>query len=327
MIPKVELHCHIEGAAPPELVRRLGKKYGVDLSRLFDQDGQYQWDDFTTFLQAYDVASSVFRRPEDYEDLAFVYFTKAAIQGAIYCEIFISSDHAEKSGLSYEAYVDGLARGIEKAKSKTGIEGRMIATGVRHFGEKAVERAAQLAVDFPHPLVTGFGMGGDERHGHPSNFTSAFRIAQEAGLQTTAHAGEFGGPESVSAALDFLKINRVGHGVRSIEDPKLVDRIVDEDIVLELCPGSNIALGLYEALRFHPINLLRRAGVRVTVSSDDPPFFHTSIGDEYDQLAKTFDWDAAQLRDISRTALDAAFCDEVTRERLRKKFNNGASNG
>ncbi len=322
-VPKVELHCHIEGAAPPSLVRKLAAQKSIDVSSILDGKGRYIWSDFTSFLQAYDLASSVFQTPADYALLAETYFRMLAAEGAIYGEIFISPDHASAAGLSYKSYVDGLALGIERAKAETGIEGRMIAIGVRHFGAAAVERVAKEVIGNPHPLVTGFGLAGDEREGHPANFAKAFRMAGEAGLGLTAHAGEFGGPESIQAALEFLRVKRLGHGVRAIEDKNLVRRLADERIVLEVCPGSNIALGLYSVLRFHPVNMLRQAGVRITLNSDDPPFFHTTLGKEYSSVARTFDWARDVQLAVTRTAIEAAFCDGATKQRLIVRLESG----
>lgn len=315
-VPKAELHCHIEGAAPTSLVQKQAEKYGVDVSPIIDSAGQYRWDDFTSFLLAYDQASSVFRAPADYALLSETYFRMLAAEGAIYGEIFISPDHAQAAGLSYSSYVEGLAAGIERAKKDTGIEGRMIAIGVRHFGARAVERVASEVVGNMHPLVTGFGLAGDEREGHPANFAKAFRIAGEAGLGLTAHAGEFGGPESIQAALEFLRVKRLGHGVRAIEDKNLMKRLADERIVLEVCPGSNVALGVYSVLRFHPVNMLRREGIRVTLNSDDPPFFRTTLGKEYASVAETFNWSFEDQLAITQTAIEAAFCDHSTKQRL-----------
>lgn len=321
-VPKAELHCHIEGAAPPTLVSRLADRHGIDISSILNGNGKYVWSDFTTFLKAYDLASSVFRTPADYALLAETYFRMLAAEGAIYGEIFISPDHAQATGLSYRSYVEGLAEGIERAKTGTAIEGRMIAIGVRHFGAGSVERVAKEVIGNPHPLVTGFGLAGDERSGHPANFSKAFRMAAEAGLGTTAHAGEFGGPDSVVAALEFLRVKRLGHGVRAIEDKELVRRLADEKVVLEVCPGSNIALGVYTHLRFHPINMLRKAGVPITLNADDPPFFGTTLGKEYASVAETFGWTFEDQMEITRTALEAAFCDEPTRKRLLVRLDS-----
>ncbi|MCX5520860.1 adenosine deaminase [Kaistia defluvii] len=315
-IPKAELHCHVEGAASPDLVRKVGARHKVDLAGLFDAKGDFAWHDFTSFLNAYDRAAAVFRTPEDYRDLTFSYFSSLAAEGAIYGEVFISSDHALASGLSYRDYVEGLAQGIRDAEAATGIVGRMIATGVRHYGPDRILAAAETVANEPHPLVTGFGVAGDERMHHPRDFADAFRIAGEAGLGLTVHAGEFGGPQSVRDALDHLGVSRIGHGVRAIEDAGLVQRIVEEGIVLELCPGSNVALGLYPDVASHPFRKLGDAGVRVTVSSDDPPYFGSSIGAEYDWLSRDLGLSDGALVATTRTSLEAAFVDEPTRARL-----------
>ncbi|WP_298960585.1 adenosine deaminase [uncultured Roseibium sp.] len=322
LVPKAELHCHIEGAAPPSLVKRLAEAHGHDVSEVIDGNGKYVWSDFTTFLRAYDVSSGVFKTPADYALLAETYFRMLAAEGAIYGEIFVSPDHAQAAGLSYRSYVEGLATGMERAKNETAIEGRMIAIGVRHFGAASVERVIKEVIGNPHPLVTGFGLAGDERSGHPANFAKAFRMASEAGLGTTAHAGEFGGPESVTAALEFLRVKRLGHGVRAIEDKDLVKRLIDEEVVLEVCPGSNTALGVYSHLRFHPVNILRKEGVKITLNSDDPPFFGTTLGKEYSSVSETFDWTFEDQMEITRTALEAAFCDDATRKRLLVRLDS-----
>jgi adenosine deaminase len=315
-VPKAELHCHIEGAAEPALVRRLAARHGTALAGLFDADGGYRWHDFPSFLAAYGKASSVFKTSEDFRDLAFDYFSRIAAEGAIYGEIFIAPDIAVENGLTHAGYVEGLAAGISAAEAASGIVGRMIVVGIRHLGPERVRATAERTAANPHPLVTGFGLAGDETMHHPSAFADAFRIAREAGLGVTAHAGELAGPESVAAALDHLGVRRIGHGVRAIEDPALVRRIADEGVVLELCPSSNVALGLYPSLAAHPFRRLKEAGVRVTINSDDPPYFRTSLGREYDALAAAQGLATADLVGATRTAIEAAFVDEGTRARL-----------
>ncbi|WP_306119838.1 MULTISPECIES: adenosine deaminase [unclassified Roseitalea] len=314
-VPKAELHCHIEGAASPALAMRQAARHGVDLSGVI-ADGAYRWANFTEFLQVYDTIAGLFRSEEDFAALAHDYLVSLAAQGCIYSEIFIATDHAEMVGLGAAGYIAGLAAGIERARHETGIEGRMIATGLRHGGPKAVERAARYIADNPHPLVTGFGMAGDERMHHPKDFVRAFDIARAAGLGITVHAGELCGAHSVRDALDHLAPERIGHGVRAIEDPALVARLAAEGVVLEVCPASNIVLGVFPGYGRHPFNALRAAGVRVTLNSDDPPHFRSSIGNEYAIAHQAFGLDAAALRSVTRTAIEAAFCDAPTRARL-----------
>jgi adenosine deaminase len=166
----------------------------------------------------------------------------------------------------------------------------------------------------PHPYVVALGMGGDEGKFAPAEFAPAYRLAHENGLGCTIHAGEVRGPESVWAAIRDLPVTRIGHGVRSSEDPKLLEELVRRGIALEVCPGSNLALGLYPNRAAHPLHRLIEAGVRVTLSSDDPPFFHTTLGTEYDNAGL----DAAALRKITRTAIEVSFAEEMLKAKLLK---------
>lgn len=322
-ILKAEIHCHIEGAADPALVGRLARKYDIDLAGTI-RNGRYVWSDFTSFLACYDRASSVFRSPEDYCLLAYDYFSRLAEQGAIYGEVFGSPDHAALMGIGYTDLTVAIAEGIEQARAETGIEGRIVMTCVRHLGPAAAEAVAETVAANPHPLVTGFGMGGDERAYSPEDFAPAFAIAADAGLGLTAHAGEFDGPDSVREALDHLNVSRIGHGVRAIEDASLIARLEHDDIALEVCPGSNIALNVYPDFESHPLPRLRDAGLRLTLNSDDPPFFATTLQAEYDIAQSHLSFSADDLRQCTRTAIEVAFVDEATRARLLKRLDNDA---
>jgi adenosine deaminase len=314
-LPKAELHCHIEGAADPALVLEQAGKYGADVSAII-RDGAYVWHDFTSFLFAYDLAASLFRTSQDYAMLAQSYLTGLARQGAIYAEFFISIDHARSAGTDPVAYVEGLAEGIEQARAATGIEARMIAIGVRHLGPDAVVAAARWHSAHPHRLVTGFGMAGDERLFDTKDFAPAFNIARDAGFGITVHAGELTGAQTVREAMDLLKPARIGHGVRAVEDAELVRRIAAEAIVLEVCPVSNVAMRIFPDFASHPLPCLAQAGCRVTLNSDDPPFFHTSLAREYDIAHTEMGFTPAQLVEMTATAIDAAFVDGETRSRL-----------
>lgn len=322
MALKAELHCHIEGAAAPDLVVEQARKYNADTTP-YIRDGSFVWHDFTSFLAAYDFSSALFRSEEDYARLTDHYLTSLARDGAIYSEIFTSPDHAGKSGLSPLAYTQALGEGMERARAKTGIEGRMIVTGVRHFGVESVEAAARFAVKCRHPLVTGFGMAGEERFGDVEDYVRAFEIAREAGLGITVHAGELAGWQSVAGALDHIRPARIGHGVRAIENPDLVRRIADEGVVLECCPVSNIELKVFDGFAEHPFPALRAAGCKVTLNSDDPPYFWTSLRKEYDVAAEHFGMDDKALAAVTRTALEAAFVDRRTKTALLAKLDGG----
>lgn len=317
-LPLAELHLHLEGAASPDLVRHLATRNRISLpDTLFDANGHFHWTDFLHFLQVYDVASSVIRTPQDYRDLTFEYLCSIAREGAVYGELMSSPDHASQAGMSYVDHLDGIAQGIADAKDQCGIEARIIVTCVRHFGVARAHAVVRDVVRHPHPLVTGFGMGGDEAGFPPAPFADVFRTAhEEAGLACHVHAGEFGGPQSIIDALDTLPVTRLGHGVRAIEAPALVERLADHGVVLEVCPTSNIATGVYASYAEHPLPTLLRSGVRCTLSSDDPPYFHTSVGQEYGLAQTKMGLTREEVQACTRTALEAAFVDEATRTRL-----------
>ena len=311
-IPKIELHLHIEGAAPPAFIRGLAAERRVDLSAIFAEGGGYRFEGFAQFLRTYEAATSVLTGPEDYARLTRAVLEASAAHGVVYTEMFVSPDFC--GGGDVGAWRDHLAAMAEAAEAmEPRITARFIVTCIRHLGPEAARAPALCAAETAGRHLRGFGMAGDEGVLHPRDFAWAFDCAREAGLHLTAHAGEWGGAASVSDTLAALAPERIGHGVRAIEDPALVDRLAEDGIVLEVCPGSNVALGVVPSWSAHPVDRLRERGVRVTVSTDDPPFFHTTMTREYERLADTFGWDASDFAAINRTALDAAFCDADTR--------------
>ncbi|KAA0699143.1 adenosine deaminase [Neorhizobium sp. P12A] len=318
-LKKVELHCHLEGAAPPALTESQARKYGVDTTS-FMRDGVYLWNDFAEFLVSYDKVSEVYRTEEDYALLTETYLEELASIGTIYSELIVSPDHGERIGLGADAYMAGVSAGILSAKEKTGIEARLIVTGERHFGPERVIKAAEYAAKSDNPLITGFNMAGEERMGRVADYARAFDVAREAGLGITIHAGEVCGAFSVADAVDLVKPARIGHGVRAIEDSELVKRLADLGTVLEVCPGSNIALKVFPDFASHPLRRLKEAGVRVTISSDDPPFFHTSLKREYELASEAFGFSDTEINEMTRTGIEAAFVDEATRKALLAKI-------
>lgn len=320
-IPKTEIHLHIEGAAPPEFIRTLAREKNVDLSKIFEADGSYKWADFGAFLQTYEAACSVLQTPDDFRRLTEAVLAESAANGVVYTELFLAPDFCGGGDLvAWQEYLSAMEQGAENARKASGIEARFISTCIRHFGPEQAEKIANITAKTAGHMLTGFGMGGEERHLSAADFARAYDIAREAGLGLTSHAGEILGADSVRETLDHLKVGRIGHGVRAIEDPALVQRLAEENIVLEVCPGSNIALSVFPTLAEHPIQKLRDAGVQVTVSTDDPPYFHTTMADEYKNLSAAFGWEKADFDAINTTAMNAAFCDEKTRQRLLATF-------
>ncbi len=320
-LPKVELHLHLEGAAPPAFIRGLAAEKGVDLSRIFTETGGYRFDGFTEFLRIYEAACTVLRSPEDFRRLTRAVLAQSAEAGVIYTETFLSPDFCGGGDLgAWRDYLAAIEDAAAEAQAQDGITLRGIVTCIRHFGPDRARAPAICAAETAGDVITGFGIAGDETVGRPRDYAWAFDCAREAGLGLTAHAGEWGGPASVRDALADLRVTRIGHGVRAIEDPALVAQLAETGTVLEVCPGSNIALGLYKGWAAHPVARLREAGVNVTLSTDDPPFFHTDINREYAGLARAFDWTAEDFTAINRTAAEAAFCDPATRARILQRL-------
>jgi adenosine deaminase len=316
-VAKAELHVHLEGTAPPELVSRIAARNGLDLpERLLGTDGRFRYTDFLDFLATYDLAASVIRTGDDYRDITYEYLCSCARGGAIYVELTASPDHAALVGLSDEEHWDGIALGIDDARRDTGIEGRILVSAVRNFGVERALRVARHAAERPHPYVVGFSMAGDEAGFPAHDFAEAYEVAADAGLGCTIHAGEWAGADSVRAALS-LPVTRIAHGVRAIEDPSVVSELAARSIVLECCPTSNVVLGVYPSYEEHPLPALRAAGVPVTLGSDDPPYFGATIEGEYEVCSQRMGFSSDELREITETAIAAAFCDDDLRAALR----------
>ncbi|MDO5612876.1 MAG: adenosine deaminase [Paracoccus sp. (in: a-proteobacteria)] len=318
-VRKIELHLHLEGAAPPAFIRGLAAEKRADLPAILDDRGNYRYQDFNDFLRVYEAATALIQTPQDYARLLAIVLENCAENGVIYAELFVSPEFCGGADLS--AWRDYLAAMQETADRMRalGIDSRAIVTPIRHFGPERARKSAICAAETCGGWVAGLGLAGAETVGQATDFAWSFDCAREAGLGLTCHAGEWGGPDSIRQAM-ALGVSRIGHGVRAIQDPALVRDLAEQGITLEVCPGSNIALGLYPDWSAHPIARLADAGVRVTVSTDDPPFFHTDMAHEYDRLATAFGWAEAEFRQINQWAADAAFCDAATRDRLRKEF-------
>ncbi len=320
-IPKLELHLHIEGAAPPAFIRGLAAEKKVDLSRIFTEDGHYAYRDFNHFLKVYEAATSVLTGPAEFARLVTAVLEESASHGVIYTESFLSPDFCGGGDLgAWREYLHAIEEAAEKAERDMGITMRGIITCIRHLGPEKSRPIAECAAETAGGFITGFGMGGDEMTGKQRDFSWAFDCAREAGLRLTTHAGEWGGAAEVRGAINDLGVERVGHGVMAIDDLGLVDEIAENGVTLECCPGSNVFLGVYKTWDTHPIEKLRERGVKVTVSTDDPPFFRTNMTREYELLNKTFGWDEAVFTEVNQNALAAAFCDDATREKLANRL-------
>ena len=321
-VPKAELHVHLEGTATPDLVRRIAQRNGLEVPEgVFAAPDRFAWRDFLDFLNTYNLAASVIRTGEDYRDIAYEYLSACAQGGAIYVELTASVDHARLAGLSDAEHWEGIAAGIDDARRDHGIEGRILSVAVRNFGvERAIEIAEHTA-GRPHPYVVGFSLAGDEAGYPPEPYLEAYRIAADAGLGCTVHAGEWAGADSVRGALE-LPVTRISHGVRAIEDPDLVAELARRQIALEVCPTSNVVLGVFPSYEEHPFPVLREAGIPLTLGSDDPPYFGASVAGEYAIAHEHFGLSEEELVGVTRTALEASFAEPALRDHLLTRLVN-----
>jgi adenosine deaminase len=319
--PKAELHVHLEGTAPPALVRRLAERNGIAVPEgVFKSDDEFEWSDFLHFLRTYDLAASVIRTQQDYRDVTYEYLASCAAEDAVYVELIASPDHAAAVGLSDADHYDAIAQGIDDARADHGIEARIVIAAIRNYGVEAAETIARNHADDRHPYVVGFNLVGDEAAWPPEQFARAYEIAAGSGLGCTVHAGEHAGAEAVREALR-LPISRMSHGVRAIEDPEVVKALAERGTVLEVCPSSNVELGLYPSYEDHPLGALRDAGVRVTLGSDDPPYFACSIGSQYALARERMGFDEEQLRVMTRLAVEASFAEDAVKEALSARLD------
>lgn len=319
-VPLAELHVHLEGTAPPPLVRRLAARNGVPVPEgLFAEDDRFAWTDFLDFLAAYDRAASVIRTAEDYRDITFEYLAGCARDGAIYVELTASPDHAAAVGLSLRDCFEGVARGIDDARAAFGIEARTLAVCIRDLGpERAEEIVRAVLAERPRHVV-GLSLAGDEAGFAVGPFARAFRMASDGGLGCTVHAGEWAGAASVRAALE-LPVTRIAHGVRAVEEPALVAELAARGVVLDTCPTSNVVLGVFGSYADHPFPVLRGAGVPVTLASDDPPYFGASLAGEYRIARDRFGLGEEELRAVTRTAIVGSFAEPALQAALADRL-------
>lgn len=320
-MPKIELHLHHEAAAPPAFIRQLAFEKKIDISGIFDENGDYVFHDFDHFLTVYDAATQALKTPEDFRRLTYAALEETAQSGVIYCETFVSPDFCGGGDVgAWKDYLAAMQEGADSAEKEFGIVHRAIVTCLRHLGPDKAKPVARCAAETAGAYLTGFGMAGAELMGRPGDFSYSFDMAREAGLSLTCHAGEWGGPDMVADTIRDLKVSRIGHGINAVKDDALVEQLAENGVVLEVCPGSNVVLNAVSGWKDHPIAKLRDRGVKVTVSTDDPPFFHTTMTKEFNNLHRTFGWDEADFQALNQTALDAAFCDIDTKAALAKRL-------
>jgi adenosine deaminase len=321
-MPKVELHVHLEGSIRPATLLTLAERNGVALPA-DDLEGLrhfYRFVDFDHFIKVYFTVSSCLRTPDDFDLIAYQFGADMARQNIRYAEVtFTPWTNVANTGLPFDEVLAGLNEGRARAEAEFGVEYRWVLDIVRDDPSTG-QQVAEWAVGAMDRGVVGLGLGGTERGHPPEWFAAAFQTALDAGLHSVPHAGEIVGPESVWGAIRALKAERIGHGVRSIEDPTLMDYLREHRIPLEVCPTSNLCLGVYASYGEHPLRRLWQQGLWITVNSDDPPMFNTDLVREYQVLADELDFTAKDLECLSLSALRASFLPEERKKDLEQYF-------
>jgi adenosine deaminase len=319
-LPKVQLHCHLEGTVRAATFRELADRYGVVSARAAGPvEATYAFANFGEFLLTFAEVCKVLRTPADYARIARDYAADAIAQNVRYAEVFISPSvwtffHAN---LDVDETVAAMRSAFDDVRREHGLEVALICDLTRNFGVERAQQTAERAVGFAHAGlgVIGIGLGGDESKYPAEDYFGPFVYARAHGLHCVAHAGEAAGPESVRAAIDILGAERIGHGVRAIEDPGLVDLLADRGIPLEVCPTSNRLTGVAPAGRPHPIVELDARGVICALDADDPALFSTTLSDEYALAHEWLGWDGV-LR-LAGNAIDASFASAERKTALR----------
>lgn len=307
-MPKAELHLHIEGTLEPDLAFALAKRNGVRLRFPSVQAlaRAYHFSDLQSFLSLYYECMSVLLRPADFADLANAYLERAARDGVRHVEMFFDPQAHTSRGVAIDDVISGLGSAIAAAPAKHGVSAKLIACFVR---DRPVGEAMQTLEGLARHLdvIAGVGLDSAEVGNPPRAFREVFAAAEQMGLRKVAHAGEEGPPSYVWEALDVLGVERIDHGIRSVEDPALLRRLAADQVPLTVCPLSNVRLHCVDALEHHPLPRLLDAGVLVTINSDDPAYFGGYVADNYVALHRALGLDLNTLDALARNSLLASF--------------------
>ena len=325
-LPKAELHLHVEGTLEPELAFALADRNGITPPAATPAElrERYAFEDLQSFLDLYYACMAVLLTREDFRDLAAAYFERAAAQGVRHAELFFDPQAHLIRGVPFDVVVDGLLDACADARERFGMTSALVMCFLRDEPASSALEVLALAVDRrerdaaagrPVPIV-GVGLDSAEVGNPASGFTGVFAAARAAGLRVVAHAGEEGPASAVADTLDELRVERIDHGIRAVDDPAVVQRLVDEGIPLTVCPLSNLRLRAVPSLEQHPILTLLDAGVRVTVHSDDPAYFGGYIGDNFVALREALGMTDAQAATMAETSIRAAFLDDDRRAEL-----------
>jgi aminodeoxyfutalosine deaminase len=305
-LPKAELHLHLEGSVEPATLLELRLRHGMAGATLPDVEQLYNYADFNGFLMAFKNVTGHLRTPEDYELITYRLMEHLKSQNVLHAEVFVSVGVCLWRQQDFKAIFEGLERGRERGEKDFGISLLWIFDAVRQFGTEKAQQVVDLAAQFRDRNVVAFGIGGDELQGPAEMFKDVYARAAEQGLHLTAHAGENTGPESIWGALN-LKAERIGHALTAGRDPELIEELAERQTPIEICVTSNLRTGCCADILQHPVRQYFDNGLMLTLNTDDPAMFRTSLVDEYRLVQATFAFSDEHLRELARNSFEASF--------------------
>lgn len=315
-LPKAELHLHIEGSLEPELMFALAQRNRIALpyATVASLKAAYEFSDLQSFLDIYYAGASVLLTEQDFFDMTWAYLERAQADSVRHAEIFFDPQTHVARGVPFGTALEGIHAALTEGALKLGVSALLIMCFLRHLSEEDAFATVEQALPYRDKIV-GVGLDSSERGHPPSKFTRVFARCRELGWRVVAHAGEEGPPEYITEALDLLKAERIEHGVRCLEDPALVARLVAEQIPLTVCPLSNVKLRVFPSLERHNIKQLMAAGLRVTVNSDDPAYFGGYVNDNYRAVQRVLGLSREDLRRLAKDSFLASFLPEAEKQR------------
>ena len=325
-IPKVELHCHLEGTVRPSTVVELARKHGRDLPS-DDPTDLYRFTSLDSFLQIFWLVQSLIGDREDWARVAYEATADAAPHGLRYREAFFTPARHLEAGQSLAEIIAGLTEGIEAAERETGVRTALVCDIDRSYGPIAAVELAEDLVALRRAgraeRIIGLGMDSTERGVDPADFAPAYDVARDAGMHVTGHAGEDTGPENIAAAIAALRLERIDHGIAVIEDPGLAERLAHARVPFNVCPSSNVVIAnRYRSVAEHPLRRMRDAGLLVTINTDDPAMTGTDLGQEYRTVAEALGFGYDEMCRMAVEGIDATWLGEAERRDLRRSFED-----
>ena len=327
-IPKAELHLHIEGSFEPELMFEIAHRNRIKLkyNSVDELKAAYQFNNLQEFLDIYYAGAAVLLYEQDFYDLTMAYLRRAAADNVVHTEIFFDPQTHTSRGVSFETVINGIDRALKAGKEQFGISSLLILCFLRHLSEaSAIETLLQA---LPHrDKFIGVGLDSSECGNPPEKFKEVFRMARQAGLHVVAHAGEEGSANCVKDAIDLLHVQRIDHGVRSMDDPQLMSELSEKQIPLTVCPLSNLKLKVFEDLKDLPLKMFLEKGIVVTINSDDPAYFGGYINENYLQTAEKLNLSYSDIYTLAKNSFQASFISEKEKDFFISKINQFSTIG